>query len=131
MKVTLSAVVLFAALPLATLSWGQDAPRSSSSSGHAADNTGINARDRSDASATSSSQSNSDSDVKLAAAVRRSLTKDSSLSVSGHNVKVMARNGAVTLRGPVKDDDERARIEARVRSVEGVSDVTNELEIKP
>lgn len=131
MKAILTSVLLFAALPLATMSWGQDAPRSSSSTGHAADNTGINARDRSGASATSSSQSNSESDVKLAAAVRRSLTKDSSLSVSAHNVKVIARNGAVTLRGPVKSEDERARVESNVRSVEGVSEVTNELEVKP
>ncbi|HET6553510.1 MAG TPA: BON domain-containing protein [Dyella sp.] len=109
----------------------QNAPVSSSTSGHAADNTAVNARDRSDASKTSDAQPNDKSDVKLVAAVRRALTKDSSLSVMAHNVKIIATGGTVTLRGPVKSDDEKTRIEGIVQSVSGVQRVDNELEVKP
>lgn len=124
-------VALMATLPLAVMAAQQYAPPSASSTGHAADNTAVNARDRSGDAPTSSSQSNDANDVKLAAAVRRAITKDSSLSMSAHNVKVMVKAGAVTLRGPVKSDDEKSRVESIVRSVPGVSQVTNELETKP
>lgn len=133
MKATICATLVAFAVTLPAISTAspQTAPPSASSTGHAADNTAVNARDRSGDTPTSSSQSNDASDVKLAAAVRRSLTKDSSLSTSAHNVKVMASGGAVTLRGPVKSDDEKSRVESIARGVSGVSQVTNELEIKP
>lgn len=124
-------IAIVATLPLAAMATPQQAvPASSASSGHAADNTAVNARDRSGDTPTSSSQSNDKSDVKLAAAVRRALTKDSSLSMLAHNVKLVVSSGSVTLRGPVKSADEKARVESVVRSVAGVSQVTNELEVK-
>lgn len=133
MKTTLCATLVAFAVTLSAASMAspQTAPMSASSTGHAADNTAVNARDRSGDTPTSSSQSNDASDVKLAAAVRRSLTKDSSLSTLAHNVKVMVSGGAVTLRGPVKSDDEKSRVESIARGVSGVSQVTNELEVKP
>ena len=133
MKATLCATLVAFAVTLSAASMAspQTTPTSASSTGHAADNTAVNARDRSGDTPTSSSQSNDASDVKLAAAVRRSLTKDSSLSTLAHNVKVMVSGGAVTLRGPVKSDDEKSRVESIARGVSGVSQVTNELEVKP
>lgn len=101
-----------------------------SSTGHAADNTALNARDRNDMSQTSTAQSNDQDDIKLAAAVRKAVTGDTSLSTLGHNVKILAANGSVTLRGPVKDDAEKAKVESTVRSVNGVQQVTNELDVK-
>lgn len=124
-------IAVMAALPLAAMAAPQATPPAATSTGHAADNTAVNARDRSGDTPTSSSQSNDANDVKLAAAVRRALTKDSSLSTLAHNVKLMASGGSVTLRGPVKSEDEKSRVESIARSVAGVSQVTNELEIKP
>ena len=123
-------IAVMATLPLGVMAMQQAMPTPAASSGHPADNTAVNARDRSGDTPTSSSQANDSSDVKLAAAVRRSITKDSSLSTSAHNVKVMVSAGAVTLRGPVKSDDEKSRVESIVRSVPGVTQVTNELETK-
>jgi hyperosmotically inducible periplasmic protein len=107
----------------------QDAAPASSAA-RAADDTGVNARDRSHTTATSSSQPNDKSDVALAAAVRRALTNDSSLSTLGHNIKLVAASGTVTLRGPVESDEEKARIESTARSVAGVQQVDNQLEVK-
>lgn len=124
-------IAVMATLPLSAMAAQQSMPTSAASTAHPADNTAVNARDRSGDTPTSSTQANDTSDVKLAAAVRRSITKDSSLSTSAHNVKVMVHAGEVTLRGPVKNDEEKARVESIVRSVAGVSQVTNELETKP
>ena len=51
--------------------------------------------------------------------------------MSAHNIKIVAAHGAVTLRGPVKSADEKARVESIVKSVAGVDSLDNELDIKP
>ena len=86
-----------------------------------ADNSGVNARDRSSQTATPFDQSNDKTDIKLAAAVRRAIVKDKSLSMSAHNVK---------LRGPVDSADEKAKVESVVQGVSGVSRVDNQLDVK-
>jgi len=57
--------------------------------------------------------------------------KDKSLSTYAHNVKIISQNGMVTLRGPVRSEDERRAIEADATAVVGQEKVTDELEIKP
>jgi osmotically-inducible protein OsmY len=59
------------------------------------------------------------------------LVKDKSLSTYGHNVKVITQNGQVTLKGPVRSDDEKKTIEAMATEVAGENKVTNELNVKP
>jgi hyperosmotically inducible protein len=126
----LSVVWAVPALLMSAAIGAQNYPASTGSSAHAADNTAVNARDRSDASQTSMAQPNDKTDIKLAAAVRRAITKDSSLSTMAHNVKIIAANGTVTLRGPVKGNDEKSKVETIVRSVDGVQQVTNDLDVK-
>ncbi|SEN13882.1 BON domain-containing protein [Luteibacter sp. UNCMF331Sha3.1] len=94
------------------------------------DNTAINQRDRHAESATPMDQPNNAEDIRLAAAVRKAIVADDALSTMGQNVKFIATKGIVTLRGPVKDDAEKARIEALVKGVAGVSHVENQLDIK-
>lgn len=69
-------------------------------------------------------------DQQLAAKVQQILQRDNSLSPAGRQVKVIASDGAVVLRGPVANDAEKAKIDAVVRGVPGVKEVTNELDIK-
>ena len=57
--------------------------------------------------------------------------KDKSLSTYAHNVKIISQNGNVTLKGPVRSEDEKRAIEAKAAEVAGGNNVTNELEIKP
>ena len=94
-----------------------------------ADNTDLNTRDKSGDMMTPQNQSNADSDLKVLAAVRSAIVDDDNLSISAHNVKVMVVKGAVTLRGPVKSANEKARIEELARKVAGVVSIDNQLDI--
>ncbi len=94
-----------------------------------ADNTDLNTRDKSGGMITPQNQSNADSDLKVLAAVRSAIVDDDNLSISAHNVKVMVVKGAVTLRGPVKSANEKARIEELARKVVGVVSIDNQLDI--
>jgi hyperosmotically inducible protein len=57
--------------------------------------------------------------------------KDKTLSSYAHNVKIITQNGQVTLKGPVRSDDEKRAIEAKAAQIAGEDKVTSELDIKP
>jgi hyperosmotically inducible periplasmic protein len=94
-----------------------------------ADNTARNA-DNSTLSETATAQSESKADVEMTAAIRKAIVDDKSLSVNAHNVKVITANGVVTLRGPVKSEEEKRAVEAKAKQVAGVSQVNNLLEVE-
>jgi len=96
----------------------------------AADNTKNNARDRSGQTVTPTDQPENAADRDLAKAVRQSLTKDDSLSTNAKNIKVIAQNGRVTLRGVVDNSDERDSVAAKVKAIAGVAGCDNQLEVK-
>lgn len=95
-----------------------------------ADNTKMNSRDKTDPSQTPQTQSNAKADRELLASVRRTIVKDKSLSVTAHNVKILAEGGVVTLRGPVQSDEEKRKLETLAKSVAGVTSVDNKVDIK-
>jgi osmotically-inducible protein OsmY len=95
----------------------------------APDNSATNVRDRDDQSKTAGDQSESEADRTISQNIRQSLTADDSLSTNGKNVKVITIDGKVTLRGPVKSDQEKAAIAAKAQQVAGVKNVDNQLEI--
>lgn len=94
------------------------------------DNTAINSRDKYADNKTPEDQFNSPRDRNLLAAVRRSVVHDKSLSMMAHNIKIMVDMGKVTLRGPVKTEDEKLKIEKLVQTVKGVSSISNSLDVK-
>jgi hyperosmotically inducible protein len=96
----------------------------------AADNSRINTRDQNGAMMTPQNQPNAAGDRKVLAAVRRTVVRDKSLSSSAHNVKILVSSGVVTLRGPVKNDDEKSKVEKLAQQVAGVSSVDNQLDVK-
>jgi hyperosmotically inducible periplasmic protein len=96
----------------------------------AVDNTKKNERDRSGETTTSGDQSNSQQDVKITAAIRRAVVGDHSLSATAKNVKIITANGLVTLRGPVKNDAEKAKIAELAQSAAGNAKINNQLEVK-
>ena len=55
--------------------------------------------------------------------------KDDTLSMTAKNVKIITANSVVTLRGPVKSDQEKASVVAIAQHVDGVKRVENQLEI--
>lgn len=93
---------------------------------YAPDNTGRN-RDH-DRRIEAEDQSNNAADVEAVARIRRALTDDASLSLHAHNVKIIIEGGRVTLRGPVKGEAEKRKVESIVRRAAGNRQVVNELE---
>jgi hyperosmotically inducible periplasmic protein len=81
-------------------------------------------------SPTADNQSNAKNDRTLSQQVRKAIVADKDLSTYAHNVKVIAMNGQVTLKGPVKSDDEKQKVAADAASVAGADKVTNELTVK-
>jgi hyperosmotically inducible protein len=94
------------------------------------DNTATNERDRSGESKTSGDQSNSSADLKITQDIRRALMKDSELSTTAKNIKIITDNGQVTLRGPVKNAQEKAKIDQLARSAAGGAKIDDQLDVK-
>ena len=97
----------------------------------APDNTTVNQRDKQASEPTADQQKNNPSDLQITKQIRQSLMKDKSLSTYAHNVKIISQNGTVTLRGPVRSDDEKRAVEAKAAEVVGQGKVTSELAVKP
>lgn len=73
----------------------------------------------------------SPADMDLTRQIRRAVLDDASLSPYAHNVMIIARNGRVTLKGPVRSMQERALVEEKAASVAGRDNVKNEVEVSP
>ena len=76
--------------------------------GGAADDTGTKERER---GASALQQANSRADLDTTQAIRKGLMADDTLSFDAKNVQVVTTGGVVTLRGPVKNQAERAAVE--------------------
>ena len=94
------------------------------------DNTATNERDRSGETKTSGDQSNSSADLKITQSIRRALMKDRELSTTAKNIKVITANGQVTLRGPVKTAQEKAKVARIARSAAGRVQIDDQLDVK-
>jgi osmotically-inducible protein OsmY len=94
------------------------------------DNTATNERDRSSEAKTSGDQSNSPADLKITQAIRQALMKDRELSTTAKNIKVITANGQVTLRGPVKTAQEKAKVDQIARSAAGGAQIADQLDVK-
>ena len=95
------------------------------------DNTKVNKRDRAKEAATADQQKENSSDRDLTQKIRRALMDDKTLSTYAHNVKVIAQDGQVTLKGPVRTEDEKKAVEAKATEVAGAGHVTNQITIAP
>jgi hyperosmotically inducible protein len=96
-----------------------------------ADNTKLNQRDKNAAQPTTDQQSNTRSDRDITQQIRRAIVEDKSLSTYAHSVKIITQNGQVTLRGPVRSDDEKRAVEAKAAELAGENRVTSQLDVKP
>jgi hyperosmotically inducible periplasmic protein len=93
----------------------------------APDNTKVNKTDQ----LSADKQKNDKNDLAITRDIRRALVADKTLSTYAHNVKVITANGEVTLKGPVRSEDERKAVEAKAIDVAGHGRVANELTIAP
>jgi hyperosmotically inducible periplasmic protein len=92
-----------------------------------ADNTKVNHANE----PTADQQQNDQSDRDMTQQIRKSIMQDKSLSTYAHNVKIITQNGQVTLKGPVRSDDEKRTVEAKAAEIAGQDKVTSELAVKP
>jgi osmotically-inducible protein OsmY len=80
---------------------------------------------------TADSQPNTAADRATTAKVRKAIVEDKGLSTYAHNVKIITMNGQVTLKGPVKSEEEKQTIASKAAEVAGSPDkVNNQLSIK-
>ena len=108
--------------------WAQ---QQSTGSQPAGDNTQMNQRDRQAMEPTADQQKDDSTDRQLAQKIRQSIVRDKSLSTYAHNVKVIAEGGKVTLKGPVRSEDEKNVLAAKAAEIAGPSNVDNELNVVP
>lgn len=95
------------------------------------DNTKVNERDKKPGAITADQQGNSKEDLSRTAAIRKAIVDRKDLSVYAQNVKIITLNGRVSLRGPVRDQQERTLIAQLATDIAGAQNVKNELEIAP
>src|SRR5262245_12916240 len=80
-----------------------------------------------DSMATSSGREASNSDRALQQRIQRFLMEDEVLSPQGKVIRVTVVDGVATLRGPVSQEREKQEIERKIRNIEGVKTVDNQL----
>jgi hyperosmotically inducible protein len=97
----------------------------------APDNTKTNQGDASKNAKTADQQKMNPADRETTRKIRSALADDKSLSTYAHNIKIITTDGMVTLKGPVRSEDEKSAIEAKAREIAGDSNVTNNLTVAP
>jgi hyperosmotically inducible periplasmic protein len=97
----------------------------------APDNTKTNQCDASKHAKTADQQKMNPADRETTRKIRSALTDDKSLSTYAHNIKIITTDGMVTLKGPVRSEDEKSAIEAKAKEIAGDSNVRNKLTIAP
>lgn len=90
------------------------------------DNTSANKNSQ----GTADQQKETPADRDLAKKIRQSIVSDKFLSTYAHNVKVIVRDGNVTLKGPVKSEDEKATVESKAIALAGTGKAENDLTVK-
>jgi len=94
------------------------------------DNTRVNLRDRDDKEVTPFDQGSSEADIQRTTQIRREVVALDTVSGTAKNIKIITRDGHVTLRGPVDDANEKEIIRAIATRVAGDEHLTDLLEVK-
>jgi osmotically-inducible protein OsmY len=119
LNIALSVGLLFASVSISSAS-AQDQTASP-------DNSANDARH----ALTADQQASSPGDRKITQQIRKAVIADKTLSTYAHNVKIIASNGTVTLKGPVKSEEEKQRVATLAAEIAGGSEkITNEISVK-
>lgn len=76
-------------------------------------------------------QGNRKVEVQISARIRKAMMASNTLSFGAKNAKVITQGTKVTLRGTVKSDAEKNEIEGIARNTNGVTEVDDQLVVKP
>jgi hyperosmotically inducible protein len=95
-----------------------------------ADNSGRNVVDRNNSTLTPLDQGNGEADLAMTRNIRTGIQQMEGLSVNARNIKVITRDGKVTLRGAVDSGAERAALSELARRYVTSGNIDNQLEVK-
>jgi hyperosmotically inducible protein len=125
---------IFASMLVVYSSQGQQAKATPSnpaaSDSTEADNTQRNSSEQNKDTNTAEKQSSSKDDLALTQKIRQAVMKDGSLSMNAKNVKIIAQNGKITLKGPVESQQEKDAIATKAGEIAGKDNVEDQLEVK-
>jgi hyperosmotically inducible protein len=97
----------------------------------APDNTKTNQGDANKGATTADQQKMNPADRATTKQIRSALMQDKTLSTYAHNIKIITQDGHVTLKGPVRTEDEKTAIGEKATQVAGAGNVTNNFKIAP
>ncbi|MGA3131206.1 MAG: BON domain-containing protein [Terracidiphilus sp.] len=92
----------------------------------APDNSGNNQQQN----VTADQQSNAAADRAITQKIRKALIADKSLSTYAHNVKIITQNGMVTLKSPVKSEEEKQKVASTAAEIVDAGKIDNQLTVK-
>jgi osmotically-inducible protein OsmY len=118
-------------LVVAALSLATPCAMNAQDRGAGTDNTRVNKRDRKSSAVTADQQKETDTDREISANIRRALMDNKDLSIYAHNVKIITRNGIVTLKGPVRSAEEKKQVETKATEIAGAGKVKSMISVKP
>jgi osmotically-inducible protein OsmY len=78
---------------------------------------------------TAEHQSNDEADVTITLKIRQAVVKDDELSLYAQNVKIITVDGLVVLKGPVRSEEEKQKVESLAQAVAGKGNVSSEIEV--
>ena len=93
------------------------------------DNTKVNARDRTTGAPTADQQKETAADRELTRSIRQALMEDKDLSTYAHNVKIITQAGQVTLKGPVRTEEEKRVVVAKATAAAGAGNVADQMSV--
>lgn len=79
---------------------------------------------------TADKQSNVRSDRMTTAQLRKAIIGDKALSTYAHNIKILVQNGSVTLKGPVRSEEEKQKVVSDAGSVVSPDKISDQLTVK-
>ena len=123
--------VMGASMLLSGLGYAAPIPSPPTPQQTAPDNTKINKGDAHADAATADKQKMNTTDRAITQKIRAEIMKDKSLSTYAHNVKIITQDGKVTLKGPVRTQDEKTIVEGKAATVAGDTNVTSQIEVAP
>ena len=130
-SVLLGAAILLSGSAFALPGFALSGPQASISQQTAPDKTKNNKGDARKGAVTADQQKSNPADRETTKKIRASIMSDKSLSTYAHNIKVITQDGKVTLKGPVRSEQEKTDVEAKAAAVAGSENVTSEIEIAP
>ncbi|HET9241142.1 MAG TPA: BON domain-containing protein [Oligoflexus sp.] len=80
---------------------------------------------------TAEHQSNDEADVTITLKIRQAVVKDDDLSLYAQNVKIITVDGQVVLKGPVRSEQEKLKVERLAQEIAGKDSVRSEIEVAP